>query len=123
MNPLRFFKAMFTSVPRFTPSECSARVRSGAALLIDVREPKEWAAGVAKDAALLPLSDLNGPRALWKPFLAKATGRELLVYCAAGGRSAIAAKLLAAEGHNAANAGGFPEWASAGWPVITPPAQ
>ncbi len=123
MNPLKFFKAMFTSVPRYTPAECSARVRSGAALLIDVREPKEWTAGVAQDAALLPMSDLNGDRALWKPFLAKAAGRELLVYCAAGGRSAIVAKLLVAEGFTAANAGGFPEWASAGWPVVTPPVK
>jgi rhodanese-related sulfurtransferase len=120
MNLLKLFKAMFTSVPRYTPSECSDRVRSGAALLIDVREPKEWADGVAQHAALLSLSDLNGPRTHWKPFLAKASDRELLLYCAAGGRSAIAAKILAAEGFNTANAGGFPAWSAAGWPVVPP---
>lgn len=123
MNPFKFFKAMLNSVPRYIPAECSPRVRSGAALLIDVREPKEWATGVAKGAALLPMSDLNGDRALWKPFLAKAADRELLVYCAVGGRAGIVAKILFAEGFKVANAGGFSEWASAGWPVVTPPAK
>ncbi len=120
MNLLKFFKAMFASVPRYTPADCSARVSSGTALLIDVREPREWTAGVAKGAALLPMSDLNGSRALWKPFLEKAAGRELLTYCAVGGRAGIAAKLLATEGFTVANAGGFSEWAAAGWPVVTP---
>jgi rhodanese-related sulfurtransferase len=123
MNLLKLFKAMFTSIPRYTPSECSDRVRSGAALLVDVREPKEWAEGVAQLATLLSLSDLNGPRTQWKPFLEKAAGREILLYCAAGGRSAIAAKVLTAEGFKAANAGGFPEWSAAGWPVVSPPAS
>ena len=122
MNLFKFFKAMIASVPRYTPAECSARVSSGTALLIDVREPKEWTTGVAQGAALLPMSDLNGSRALWKPFLEKAAGRELLTYCAVGGRAGIVAKLLASEGFNVANAGGFPEWAAAGWPVVPPPA-
>jgi len=120
MNLLKFFKAMLVSVPRTTPAECSARVSSGTALLIDVREPKEWPAGVAQNAALLPMSDLSGARSLWKPVLEKAAGRELLVYCAGGGRSAIVAKLLISEGFNVANAGGFHEWAAAGWPVVKP---
>jgi rhodanese-related sulfurtransferase len=122
MNLLKFFKAMLVSVPRTIPAECSARVSSGTALLIDVREPNEWTSGVAQGAALLPMSDLNGSRALWEPFLEKAAGRELLVYCAVGGRAGIVAKLLASEGFAVANAGGFPEWTSAGWPVVTPPA-
>ena len=122
MSLLSFFKAMITSIPRYTPAECSARVSAGNALLIDVREPKECAAGVAQNAVCLPLSDLNGPRTLWKPFLEKSAGRELLTYCAVGGRAGIAAKVLAAEGFHVGNAGGFAEWASAGWPVVIPPA-
>ncbi len=122
MSLLSFFKAMITSIPRYTPADCSARVSAGTALLIDVREPKEWVEGVAQNAVCLPLSDLNGPRTLWRPFLEKASGRELLTYCAVGGRAGIAAKLLAAEGFQAGNAGGFAEWVAAGWPVVVPPA-
>lgn len=120
MNPFKLIKSMFTPVPRTTATECLDRVRSGAVVLIDVREPSEWAAGVAERAVLLPFSDLTGGRMRWQPFLAAHDGREILLYCAAGGRSAIAAKLLATEGFKTANAGGFPEWASAGWPVVSP---
>jgi rhodanese-related sulfurtransferase len=96
------------------------RVRTGEAILIDVREPDEWCDGVAEMAVLLPLSDLTGPSVVWKPFLADAEGRELLLYCAAGGRSAIAARMLARDGFRAANAGSLKEWAATGWPVIAP---
>ena len=120
MNPLKFIKAQFRSVARFTPTECAARIRAGNAILVDVRQPNEWVAGVADRAVLLPLADLTGKRVRWKPFLATHDGRELLLYCGAGVRSAMAAKILAAEGFKTANAGGFPEWVAAGWPVIPP---
>jgi len=123
MNLLHLFKVMFTSIPRLHPADCAARIRSGAVVLIDVREPDEWTDGVAERAALLPLSDLNGPRTLWKPFLQTAANREMVLYCRAGGRSMIAAKVLAAEGFRTANGGAFSEWAAAGWPTVTPPSN
>ena len=116
------FKAMFTSAPRLTPADCSARVRGGEALLVDVREPGEWTAGVAHSAKLLPLSDLTGGRAQWKQFLADAKGREILLYCVSGGRSGIAARILVAEGVAAANTGGLADWRAAGWSVVKPSA-
>lgn len=120
MNPLKFIQAMFVSAPRFAATECFARVRSGEAVLIDVREPNEWAGGVAKGAVLLPLRDLGGGRGQWKAFLAKNAGRELLLYCGAGVRSAMAARVLTSEGFRAANVGSFAEWSAAGWPVERP---
>ncbi len=117
MNPLKMMKAMFTSAPRLDPSGCAARVRSGKALLVDVREPAEWATGVAQSARLLPLSDLTGARTQWKNFLTEAVGREVLLYCASGGRSGIATSILVAEGVRAANTGGLSDWLDAGWPV------
>ena len=117
MNPLKMMKAMFASAPRLNPSECAARVRSGKALLIDVREPGEWAAGVAQSAQLLPLSDLTGSCAEWKQFLAQVEGREVLLYCASGGRSGMATSILVAEGVQAANTGGLSDWLDAGWPM------
>jgi len=120
MNPFKMIKAMFTSAPRISPAAAAARVRASEVLLVDIREPGEWASGVAERAVLLPLSDLSGARAQWKPFLSAHDGRELLFYCAAGGRSAIAARILAAEGFRTANAGSLADWASAGWPVVPP---
>jgi rhodanese-related sulfurtransferase len=120
MNPFKVIKSLFTSAPSLSPRECAARIRAGDAILIDVREPGEWASGVADQAVLLPLGDLTGARAQWKPFLAANAGKELLVYCAAGGRSGIAARILTSEGFRAANTGGFSDWFESGWPVAKP---
>lgn len=120
MNFLRLITSAFQSVPRVRPAEAAPRIRAAEAILIDVREPGEWEAGVAEGAELLPLSDLGGRRERWRPFLEKHAGRELLCYCAAGGRSGIAARTLAAEGFRAANAGSLGEWSGAGWPVVPP---
>ncbi len=122
MKFTQILKAMFTPAIRLPAAECFARVGKGAAVLVDVREPSEWTDGVADLAALLPLSNLNGDRKLWDPFLAaqRAAGREILVYCAAGGRSALVAKALAAEGYRVANVGGLEEWSAAGWKIVPP---
>lgn len=98
--------------------DTAARVASGSAVLVDVREPAEWAdTGVAEPAALLPLSDLRGDRAKWQAFLAANRDKELILYCRSGNRSGIAASILEKEGFTVANAGGFKHWAAAGLPV------
>jgi len=121
MNLLKMLKVLFTSAPRHAPSDCAARVRSGLAHLVDVREPGEWASGVAQTAKLLPLSDLTGARTQWNPFLIEANGREILLYCASGTRSGLAARVLASEGFRAANTGGLSGWLAAGWNKAKPP--
>ncbi len=120
MNPLKLLRSLFTSAPRISAAQAIARIRSGTAVLVDVRERAEWSRGVADQAVLLPLTDLTGRRAQWQPFLAAHDGRELLFYCAAGGRSAIAAKILAAEGFRTANIGSLAKLTTAGWPIARP---
>ena len=120
MSLLKMFKTMFTSAPRLAPADCAVRVRGGEALLVDVREPSEWIAGVAQTAKLLPFSDLTGARTQWKQFLADAAGREVLLYCASGSRSGMAARILVSEGVRAANTGGLADWLDAGWPLAKP---
>ena len=120
MSLLNSLKSMFTPAPRAFPAEVAPRVRSGEALLVDVREPAEWEHGVAETAALLPLSDLGGARTYWRDLLAKAGDRQVLVYCASGMRSNQAARVLAAEGIQAFNAGGLGDWAAAGWRIVKP---
>ncbi len=121
MSFFKMIQALFTTAPRLSPAEAAPRVRSGAALLVDVREPSEWSSGVAESAALLPMSDLNRDRRLWRDFLAQVGEREVLVYCAMGGRSAIVARMLVREGIRAADTGGLRGWAASGWPVVPAP--
>ena len=110
--------AVAGEVQKVTPTEAAKRVADGKALLVDVREPAEWEeSGVAAPAELLPMSDFNGDRKLWKPFLAKHAGKELILYCRTGNRSGKVATKLAEEGQTVANAGGFKDWAAAGLPV------
>src|SRR5688572_26051629 len=104
--------------PEILPEALHAALKAGTAVLVDVREPSEWlATGTARDAALLPLSDLRGPRRQWKPFLEQHHGKELLLYCQSGTRSSMAAGLLRREGFNARNAGSLATLDRAGWPV------
>lgn len=107
--------------PKITPADAMEKVRSGSAVLIDVREPAEWGGGVVEGALLLPLSDLRGPREFWAKPLAGSKDRELVLYCRSGNRSGIAAGILEKEGWTVWNAGGFSSWQKAGQPVVIPP--
>jgi rhodanese-related sulfurtransferase len=106
------------------PKEAAASVAAGTAVLVDVREPGEWAdGGVAEPANLLSLSDLRGDRTGWKSFLAENKDKELILYCRSGNRSGIAARILTKEGYTVANAGGFRDWVAAGLPTREVKAQ
>ncbi len=81
------------------------------ALLLDVRESDEYAAGHVPEAQLLPLSVL--------PVRVHELPRDRPVYvvCQAGGRSAQAAQLLAAAGVDARSVtGGTAAWIRSGRP-------
>ncbi|HVZ66464.1 MAG TPA: rhodanese-like domain-containing protein [Lacunisphaera sp.] len=107
--------------PKLAPADAAKRVAGGSAVLIDVREPSEWAAtGVVAGAVLLPKSDFDGPQKQWKEFLAKTGDKELILYCRTGHRAGIVAAALAKQGHKVANAGGFKDWQEAGQPVVPP---
>ena len=93
-------------------------VAEGKAVLVDCREPKEWAeTGVAQPAVLLAKSDFDGAQTEWKAFLAKNEGKEVILYCRSGNRAGIIAKALAEKGVNVANAGGLKDWTEAGLPT------
>jgi rhodanese-related sulfurtransferase len=121
---MSFFSSLFntgaSAVRHVAPTEAAQLVADGKAVLVDVREPDEWADGVAAPGELLALSDLQGARQTWKPFLEKNRDKELILYCRSGGRSGRAAQLLASEGFRTTNAGGFGDWARAGLPVRKP---
>ena len=97
--------------------EARQKIESGEAVLVDVREADEWRDGVAAGAELLPLSDLQGARRKWEPFLAAHKDKEIILYCASGLRSGTAALRLKKEGFRAVNLGAFRRWRSAGLPT------
>lgn len=92
--------------------ETFAAAREGGAVVIDVREPYEYAAGHVPGATLLPLAEvpvrLNElPR-----------GEKVYIICATGNRSLVAADWLAQAGVDAWSvAGGTSEWQRTGRPV------
>ena len=108
------------AVRKVEPDETARLVREKKAVLIDVREPGEWAGGFAQEAVLLSFSDLTGPRQQWRPFLAQVGNREIILYCRSGARSGTAARILAAEGFTAANGGSLRAWHRAGQAVCKP---
>ncbi|MFT3780424.1 MAG: rhodanese-like domain-containing protein [Nibricoccus sp.] len=116
MTTLSSFGSSFPS-----PAETMTLLKQGDAVLIDVREPDEWAdTGVAEPAVLLAMSDLQGDRKAWKPFLEKNREKTLLLMCRSGNRSGQVAVLLAKEGFKTVNVGAFSTWKSAGLPVRSP---
>lgn len=102
-----------TDTPEISAEEAAAKVDSGA-LLLDVREDDEWAAGHAPGARHLPLGQLA------QSIDQLPTDRPIVAVCRVGGRSAKATDQLLAAGLGAVNlAGGMQAWAAAGQPVVT----
>jgi rhodanese-related sulfurtransferase len=86
------------------------------ALLLDVRQPEEFAAIRAPDAKLIPLGEL--PSRL--PEIAAYKDQPIVVICRSGRRSAKAVDLLREAGYgNVSNvAGGMNGWESDGLEVV-----
>ena len=110
------------SQPQARPSiaEIAEQVAQGRMLLIDVREVAEAkASGVAQGARLIPLSLLGLKADPKHPDCELPHGIPVAVYCAAGGRSAMAADALARLGYGpVVNIGGLRDWAAGGGTVV-----
>jgi rhodanese-related sulfurtransferase len=102
-----------TNITQATPAEVRAGLASGEILLVDVREPNEYAFERIHGALLYPLSTFDAQAV-------PAEGRRLVVHCAAGKRSMMAAEKLLAGGHAVVGnlEGGLAAWKAAGLPLI-----
>ncbi|MEU2052311.1 rhodanese-like domain-containing protein [Streptomyces bungoensis] len=106
-----------TGEDRVTVDEAARRTRDAdaPAVLLDVREQREWDAGHAPGAVYAPLSGLVAGVALPD----EARDRPLVVICRSGQRSQQAAELLTARGAQVVDVkGGMRAWAAAGYPVV-----
>lgn len=102
------WKQFLTPVESMDPAEARETLarRGGAFTLLDVRQPEEYASEHLPGATLIPLPELSNRLAELDP------GRPTIVYCAIGGRSRIAAQMLAGKGwENVFNlSGGIKAW-------------
>jgi len=83
-----------------TPADVKKAVEDKKAVLIDVREQKEWDEGHLKIAGLLALSDIK--KGVPDEELAKKLPKGKIVYlhCKSGGRCLTAAELLQKKGYD-----------------------
>jgi rhodanese-related sulfurtransferase len=101
--------------PSVSPAEATQLINRQDALVIDVREPAEFAAGHLLGAKNLPLARLASPGA----DVAKRKDRPVIVYCDGSDRAGKAASGLKKLGFaRVLNlAGGIKAWQDAGLPV------
>lgn len=101
------------SLPSISPAQAAPLVAAGRALLVDVREPSEWADARIPGAIHVPLGEL----ALRLSELPR--DRKLILQCRSGNRSLGATELLLRSGFpDVANLeGGILRWAREGHPV------
>ncbi len=97
-----------------TPVEVAQRLEDRSIILVDVREPQEYAAERIHGALLFPLSTFD-PTALPAP-----TARHIVFHCGSGKRSAtaVARCIEAGLAHHSHMAGGIQAWKSAHLPTI-----
>ncbi len=109
-------------VENLTPDQVAAEIERGDAALVDLREPGERAQNGALPGAI------HAPRGMLEFYADPSSpyhregfdpSRRTILYCASGGRSALAADTLKQMGYtNVAHLdSGFNGWKSAGKPV------
>lgn len=108
-------------IENLTVEDVSRELNEDHTVLVDIREPEETDQGVIPGAVL-------APRGMLEFYADPATSyhmevfrpdRRIILYCAAGSRSALAARTLQELGYrNVAHLdGGLKTWAEAGRPV------
>lgn len=109
------------AVPRISPQETQSLLGSGDVLLVDVRDaPELEVSGKIKGATHVSRGMLEFRADPASPFHDPnfTPDRTVIVYCASGGRSALAGKTLLDLGYrDVRNLGGFKDWADSGGEV------
>ena len=104
-----------TRIREVTPREVKEmRAQGEDAVYLDVREPNEWNLGRLPGATHMPRGILET-----KVEAAVPRDRKVVIYCAGGNRSALAADTLQQMGYRdvVSMSGGFTAWAQSGGDV------
>jgi rhodanese-related sulfurtransferase len=110
-----------SSVPKISPQDAAALIQRGQALVVDVRDGLEiQSTGKVQGAKHVARGMLEFRADPDSPYYDKEFSRDktVIVYCASGGRSALAGKTLQDMGYkDVRNLGGFKDWVENGGAV------
>jgi glyoxylase-like metal-dependent hydrolase (beta-lactamase superfamily II)/rhodanese-related sulfurtransferase len=115
MDALETRPELIRRIDRITANNLAAqRSLHGAPIVVDVRTEKDWSAGHIPDSINIPLNRFR-ERLNELP-----GGRNIVVHCEAGYRSAIAASILSKMGRSDVMdmVGGFKAWTASKLPVV-----
>lgn len=125
MTLMDFVKAAKAEIKEIDGAQLDAlRKEKSDVLLLDVREPSEYEQGHLDGALLVPRGILESAADLTFPkhvqTLADARERPVVLYCASGGRSAMATVTLKLMGFKEVYnlAGGVMQWAKEQRPLV-----
>jgi rhodanese-related sulfurtransferase len=109
------------AVPRITPAQARDMIAQGNTLVIDVRDaPEVEKSGKVAGAVNVSRGMLEFRADSESPYHDKnfAKDKNVIVYCASGGRSALSGKVLKDFGYERVyNLGSFKDWTDAGGSV------
>jgi sulfur-carrier protein adenylyltransferase/sulfurtransferase len=116
-TPHDFLDEARRAIPEVSVEAVAARRTYGdEVVLLDVREHEEVRTGFIEGAITIPRGFLEFRAAEYLP----QTDTDIVIYCASGARSLLAAQVLRAMGYTrvASMAGGITRWKEAGYPVV-----
>ena len=112
------------AVPRITPAQARDMIAAGNTLVVDVRDaPEVEKSGKVAGAVHVSRGMLEFRADPESPYHDKnfAKDKTVILYCASGGRAALAGKALQDLGYDRVyNLGGFKDWAESGGAVEKP---
>ena len=110
----QMLEAANAAVPKITPDQAGEMIKNGNTLVLDVRDPPEVAAsGKIAGAVNVSRGMLEFRADPESPYHDKTfdKAKTVILYCASGGRSALAGKVLKDMGYEKVyNVGGFKDW-------------
>jgi rhodanese-related sulfurtransferase len=111
-------------VPKITPAQAREMIGKGNTLVLDVRDaPEVEKSGKVAGALHVSRGMLEFRADPESPYHDKnfAKDKTVILYCASGGRAALAGKLLKDMGYGEVfNIGGFKDWAESGGAIEKP---
>lgn len=120
----QMMEAAHAVVPKIDPATARTQMASGDALVVDVRDaPEVEKTGRVAGAHHVSRGMLEFRADPDSPYHDKnfRKDRPVIVYCASGGRSALAGKVLKDMGYlQVFNLGAFKDWAESGGPIDRP---
>jgi rhodanese-related sulfurtransferase len=120
----QMLEAANAAVPKITPQKAREMMEKGNTLVVDVRDaPEIEKSGKVKGAVHVSRGMLEFRADPDSPYHDKhfARDKNVILYCASGGRAALAGKVLKDMGYDHVyNIGGFKDWADGGGAIEKP---